>query len=896
MNLEGVCYWSSENAFIDRFKTSGDWGAYNGSTPVNTPVTLDANGYPTAMPQGANMLLSMFSVDPASAGTSNVYVLTYSGKADVTIGGGTVLSQEDGRITFRSDSSNGMDLVELTNMDAAHPVTAIHVVRQDQETLFNQGELFNPEFTDKMTGWDTLRYKDWANTDNSDMTSWSQRTGLNSASWSGSTTGKAGVPIEVQVALANETHTNMWVNVPAQADDDYVRQMMSYVHDHLDPALKVTLEYSNEVWNWGYQQAGYALQMGDKLWGTDANHDGTINSNDPAEHVQDGWVQYYGYRAAQVAAIAKSVFSDSAGRLQTAVATQTTFEGLENSIFTGAAKAGQGDAGHLFNVYAVTTYFGNELDGYNAADQAKVVGWAKAGSAGVDAAFRELEYGDQGFAGHLSLADLKGLYAYQAQVAAKNGMAMVAYEGGAHLTAAAFGQSDQALVSQFFETLLNDPRMGVLYAKMAADFAAAGGTELTAFQDTATPTQYGDWGVLSSIYDDGSPRYDALRAAQGLSGSANGSPALGTPANPIVVAGDASGALYMAGNLSDYVVAKTGAGALTLVSAGGAGQHYSATGVSEIDFQSGGTLSVSGNQLSLSGAGAQMVTGSGDADAVSLAGTTGAVTVNGGSGGDTITGGLGNDHIYGNSRTTVQGTADGADVITAGSGTNYVNGNAGDDIIVAGIAGSTGANRLLGGSGDDRITIRGAGMNSANGNVGNDVVDARDAAGNNLLRGGQGDDMVRGGHGQDQLFGDLGNDTLVAGTGAGHLQVMNGGSGADLFDFSSGPATPMQLNGITFYQDVQDLDLSADHLHLPFAVSGGHLLGTDAANFASVTAAQAYAQGLLASHAGDHDVVALSAGGDSYLFYDSTGHNGAIDSIVKLDHVGASSLSTALFQ
>jgi hypothetical protein len=37
--------------------------------------------------------------------------------------------------------------------------------------------------------------------------------------------------------------------IPAEADDNYVAQLASLMHNTLDPSLHVYTEYSNEVWN-----------------------------------------------------------------------------------------------------------------------------------------------------------------------------------------------------------------------------------------------------------------------------------------------------------------------------------------------------------------------------------------------------------------------------------------------------------------------------------------------------------------------------------------------------------------------------------------------------------------------------------------------------------------------
>ncbi|MFM7314237.1 MAG: Calx-beta domain-containing protein, partial [Cyanobium sp.] len=43
-----------------------------------------------------------------------------------------------------------------------------------------------------------------------------------------------------------------WFNMPHQADDDFVRNMATYVRDNLEPGRKVYVEWANELWNFGF--------------------------------------------------------------------------------------------------------------------------------------------------------------------------------------------------------------------------------------------------------------------------------------------------------------------------------------------------------------------------------------------------------------------------------------------------------------------------------------------------------------------------------------------------------------------------------------------------------------------------------------------------------------------
>lgn len=68
---------------------------------------------------------------------------------------------------------------------------------------------------------------------------------------------QVGVPWEKIIGFANAAGVDPWINVPAMASDDYIKQLAALVHKQLSPDLNVYVEYSNEVWNFGFEQWFY---------------------------------------------------------------------------------------------------------------------------------------------------------------------------------------------------------------------------------------------------------------------------------------------------------------------------------------------------------------------------------------------------------------------------------------------------------------------------------------------------------------------------------------------------------------------------------------------------------------------------------------------------------------
>lgn len=288
-----------------------------------------------------------------------------------------------------------------------------------------------------------------------------------------------------------------------------------------------------------------------------------------------------------------------------------------------------------------------------------------------------------------------------------------------------------------------------------------------------------------------------------------------------------------------------------------------------------------GNDSVAAGAGADQVYGGEGND--TLTGGATAANLFGGNGTDSLTGGASNDHIYGQS---ASGGADGNDSISGAAGGDYVNGNAGADSI----DGGAGSDRILGGNGNDTI-VGGADNDTVNGNLGNDTIDG--GTENDFLRGGQGTDSLSGGADDDTLLGDLGNDTLSGGAG---IDFVTGGAGNDRFDFTGAGNTG--VGTVKSYDTINDFVDGEDKFNI---TSGGSVYGDAAAEivigaagatFTTVSAATVYAQELLDANASTNDVAIVKVGGDTYLFYDSTGTTAAIDSIVKVQGITDTSIFT----
>ncbi|MFW2542744.1 calcium-binding protein [Primorskyibacter sp. 2E107] len=526
MGLNGIADWSTQHPFIDLMKTARDWVGHSGDTwgafsseALRAGGHIGPDGYPTSIPDGADVLEAVLLTDQPTEATHlrGEYVLFYEGKGEITLTGRAKrVRYEDGEIGFFYEPGDGLVGVALSAIDPNDPIRDIHIVKRAHLPLFEAGVLFNPDWIGRIEDLRSIRFMDWMMTNGSPITTWDDRPRMDDATWT-----VWGVPAEVMIRLANRIGADPWFNMPHLADDDYVRQFAALVKADLDPRLKAYVEFSNEVWNFIFPQAQWAAAEARVLWGES----------------ETGWMQYYGLRAAQVMDIWSDVFGDETrDRLVRVAATHTGWPGLEESVllaplaFLQLGRAPQ----ESFDAYAVTGYFGYEMGGEDMAqrmtdwlDTAEAMATRAGEAQGLKrVALREFVK-DARFDAAIapvtlaleegSLRELtEEIFPYHAGAASRAGLRLVMYEGGTHVTAHGAQVNDDRL-TDFFAMYNYTPEMAKLYEQLLAGWNRAGGTLFNAFVDVAPATKWGSWGALRHL-DDVNPRWDMLMAfnASGL--------------------------------------------------------------------------------------------------------------------------------------------------------------------------------------------------------------------------------------------------------------------------------------------------------------------------------------------------------------------------------------------
>ncbi|RYG67422.1 hypothetical protein EON80_13600, partial [bacterium] len=310
VGLEGLADWSRAMMFTDAMKTSRQWG--KPAQPWEHTVKTDALGWPT---EDAGIV-----VIADTPGISGTYKLSFSGKADVR--GVTANTQVE---NFKFDAATKKGSADVVVGDT----TSLMLAFENTDGGVRDVRLLRPEakdsstfsqpFLEKLAPFSTLRFMDFLNTNNNPVKSWDQRTTSKNASQAG----EKGGALEYVVELANLTDKDIWVNVPDQADDDYARQMATLLKNGLEKERKVYVEFSNEVWNWGFSQATRNLEAA-KIEGKQPNSPLIYDKSD-----NDGYwaMRRIAKRSAEIGKIFRDVFETTDfSRVRPVYAVQVGYE------------------------------------------------------------------------------------------------------------------------------------------------------------------------------------------------------------------------------------------------------------------------------------------------------------------------------------------------------------------------------------------------------------------------------------------------------------------------------------------------------------------------------------------------------------------------------------------
>jgi hypothetical protein len=549
-NMDYPGDWTNLPPFIDNFKNArGFQGSCSDGDPeceVTAHLDLDPHGWVRSLryrdqpSRSYGRVEVIVNTSQERSDIGKPFAITWQGKGEIEVFGSDDAARDPTRSRINLKLPPGMLALRLTSIDpdgTGDYLRDIRVFRVDQEDALLAGELFNPEMLAFLAPFRSLRFMDWMQSNAPGRCSqgsddgepcyavsnescagggscvmpgkWRERPTRDQAIWfsagqfldnarpeRGSKVG--GYPLEIMIALSNAAKAAPHFNLPADSDDEYVLEFARRVKAELAPELPVSVEYSNEVWNWGFPQAQYAKARGAQLW----PGDGTA------------WVQYMAARTNNMCKLFHQVFADDDQRVRCLISPQTGWRELARLVLDCPAwvELHPEDESCTKHVDAIniTGYFSGCLHSHPDVIRAWL---AELGPEGArNRAFEQLEHGGQIDAcDEQAKDDLDQTidnYRFFAQLAARRGLALEVYEGGTHFEYSGMREGKPDEVKQLLVDMTRDPRMYDLYTRNYRGFREAGGSTFNVWGWIAREDA---WANADSPVQLDHPKYRAIR-------------------------------------------------------------------------------------------------------------------------------------------------------------------------------------------------------------------------------------------------------------------------------------------------------------------------------------------------------------------------------------------------
>jgi hypothetical protein len=446
VGLNGLSYWTTSCPLAEVSRIGNDWISFKpgGSWSDNRPIKVGPEGYPISLQpqQSVRTLVFTHTEHPYPAGD---YVLTWKGSGQIELEGcpSTIIEQRPYRRVYRYDKPiDGVGI--LITIHKTDPKDTIRDINLWMPGLENAKTIWHPILLENIRPFGVIRFMDMGSTNNNPLADWQNRCKPGDAHYGTD----RGIPYELMIDLGNTAKKDIWICVPHKATDDFVRQLAMLVKSSLHPPMRVWVEYSNEVWNWMFQQAGYNEQR--------------------AKEASIPYPQMYGRRTGEIVTIFKDVFGEQSGRV-IGVCSGQHFNPwiLEQAMKEAAGKV---------DVVSVAAYF----------TAPNISEWVRDNpKASMDEIFSELK---KGYAKE-NLPKWKD----NMEIARRYNLPMVAYEGGPHFTAN--GADNKEWIDRMAEAN-RSPQMVEMYQRVLSDWKNdVGAATFVAFVECGSWGRHGYWGL-----------------------------------------------------------------------------------------------------------------------------------------------------------------------------------------------------------------------------------------------------------------------------------------------------------------------------------------------------------------------------------------------------------------
>ncbi|MEW6056413.1 MAG: hypothetical protein AB1540_07345 [Bdellovibrionota bacterium] len=543
-NLGAPASWHPDWAFVDQFVKARDWipgttfasGQCGAQWNSGQSMTMDSKGWVVDAPAGVCPHTLIMDSGTAQIGQ---YVMLWEGSGDIGVrhDARNFRVTGPGRAVFDlpASTTGGVNVV-LNSFDRANPVRNIRVISPggvcgrsvnqlnflkgcstarggagscdagdscfDFEQVYwnrfsdpvsamnNPKAVFHPASLDRLKKFRAVRFMDWMHTnDFSRITSWSQRSTVDRQP---AFRGGYGIAYEFMVAMANVLKADPWINIPHQANDDYVNQIARLFRDSLSPELKTYVEYTNEAWNsaYAYPQSGYTRTQEGCVYNA---------SNYQWSNCPDWGRRFYAQRTRQIMNIWTNIYGEAS--LNRIVRVIGAFSGYPDwNVEIMRHWGDNSGTNRRADALAIAPYFGGSMG-----SEPEVSSWT------TDILFNQIFNGGRLGQSQSALKSVESQITRGATLANQYGLDLISYEGGQHLVGVGNLQNDINMQNLFIAAN-RDPRMGQAYTQYLNTWRNNGGKLFMSFTHMDVYSKWGSFGTLEYLMQPTSsaPKFNAL--------------------------------------------------------------------------------------------------------------------------------------------------------------------------------------------------------------------------------------------------------------------------------------------------------------------------------------------------------------------------------------------------
>jgi hypothetical protein len=495
-NTNEIMEDDSSAPFIDLMKMSLPFREARPLTKGD--VQYDQYGWPSSISPGGQAGTRILNKLPAGTIPRGFYTVLYEGEGKLEYGNdASLVEHTNGRDVILIDPGKDNVLSATLYIKATNPANHLRNIRilpqggicasNPFQRVAGAGQcrgdylafdlhsskiIFNPDYLKYMRDFRVIRFMNMSGITRNPVYAWEDRASIDQSTWGGAE-GIRGAPMEVMVELANRLHADPWFSLPHAANDDFIRRFADYVRVHVDPSLKIYVEYTNEAWNGIFNQHAYMKQQGTRL--------GLDPDPEQAAH------KYYSKRSVEVFRIWEQAFGGKE-RLVRVLSGLTGSTAMSKTILAYDGAYRNADA------YAVAPYVYGDYT-------------ALRGARSVSDIFRIMT--DARYP-H-SLPNEIIAIQKQAEITHSFGVDLIAYEGGQHLVDWNTKSNEQPPNNLFYQANRH-PQMGAIYTRLLDGWKQAGGKLFVHYTSPRIYQKYGSFGAKEYITqpDGQAPKHQAM--------------------------------------------------------------------------------------------------------------------------------------------------------------------------------------------------------------------------------------------------------------------------------------------------------------------------------------------------------------------------------------------------